>query len=221
MARSKEDLLELLADAVVFMEDEEIEDLVIEYYEAGYDIHDGIDGLIAGMMRVSDLYDEEEYYIPELILCADVMQAGIDQFETYIPPKSDDEYLGTVVLGVPEGDTHDIGKGLVKIMLESGNFKVIDVGRDTPLQDFIDAAEEHQACAIALSTLMSTTMPESRRFIELLKDNDLRDRYKVIVGGAPVSQEFADEIGADGYTESATEVVDLLKRLLDLEAVAD
>ncbi len=220
MARDKEELLTLLSDAVVFMEDEIIEDLVIEYHDAGYDTYDGIDGLIDGIMRVSDLYDEEEYYIPELILCADVMQAGIDQFESYIPPKTADEYLGTVVLGVPEGDTHDIGKGLVKIMLESGNFKVIDVGRDTPLETFLQAAEENNANVIALSTLMSTTMPESRRFIEMLNENGQRDKYKVIVGGAPVSQAFADEIGADGYTESATEVVDMLKNILNIESLA-
>lgn len=219
MARSKEELLEALSDAVVFMEDEEIEDLVIEYHDAGYDTYDGINGLIHGIMRVSDLYDEEEYYIPELILCADVMQMGVNQFETYIPMKNDDDYLATVVLGVPEGDTHDIGKGLVKTMLESQNFKVVDIGRDMPLEKFIEAAEENKAQVIGLSTLMSTTMPETRRFIEILKERDLRDKYKVIVGGAPVTQAFADEIGADGYTESATEVADMLKHLLDLEAV--
>lgn len=219
MAKAKEEYLEELSDAVVFMEDEEIVDLVIEYHEAGFDTQEGIDGLIHGIMRVSDLYDEEEYYIPELILCADVMQMGIDQFQTYIPARTQDSYLGTVVIGVPEGDTHDIGKGLVKIMLESGNFKVVDIGRDVPLEKFIEAAEEHDAKVIGLSTLMSTTMPETRRFIKILEERNLRDKYKVIVGGAPVSQEFADQIGADGYTESATEVVGMLKELLDLEAV--
>lgn len=217
MTKTQEEYLQALSDAVVFMEDEEIIDLVIEYHEAGFDIQEGIDGLIHGMMRVSDLYDEEEYYIPELILCADVMQMGIDQFQTYIPPRTQDSYLGTVVIGVPEGDTHDIGKGLVKIMLESGNFRVVDIGRDVPLEKFIEAAEEHDAEVIGLSTLMSTTMPETRRFIEILQERNLRDKYKVIVGGAPVSQEFADQIGADGYTESATEVVGLLQDLLNLE----
>ena len=217
MTKTREEYLQALSDAVVFMEDEEIIDLVIEYHEAGFDIQEGIDGLIHGMMRVSDLYDEEEYYIPELILCADVMQMGIDQFQTYIPPRTQDSYLGTVVIGVPEGDTHDIGKGLVKIMLESGNFRVVDIGRDVPLEKFIEAAEEHDAEVIGLSTLMSTTMPETRRFIEILQERNLRDKYKVIVGGAPVSQEFADQIGADGYTESATEVVGLLQDLLNLE----
>lgn len=219
MTKTQEEYLQALSDAVVFMEDEEIIDLVIEYHEAGFDIQEGIDGLIHGMMRVSDLYDEEEYYIPELILCADVMQMGIDQFQTYIPPRTQDSYLGTVVIGVPEGDTHDIGKGLVKIMLESGNFRVVDIGRDVPLEKFIEAAEEHDAKAIGLSTLMSTTMPETRRFIQILEERNLRDKYKVIVGGAPVSQEFANQIGADGYSESATEVVELLKDLLDLKAV--
>ena len=217
MTKTQEEYLQALSDAVVFMEDEEIIDLVIEYHEAGFDIQEGIDGLIHGMMRVSDLYDEEEYYIPELILCADVMQMGIDQFQTYIPPRTQDSYLGTVVIGVPEGDTHDIGKGLVKIMLESGNFRVVDIGRDVPLEKFIEAAEEHDAEVIGLSTLMSTTMPKTRRFIEILQERNLRDKYKVIVGGAPVSQEFADQIGADGYTESATEVVGLLQDLLNLE----
>ena len=138
-------------------------------------------------------------------------------FKLYIPPRTQDSYLGTVVIGVPEGDTHDIGKGLVKIMLESGNFRVVDIGRDVPLEKFIEAAEEHDAEVIGLSTLMSTTMPETRRFIEILQERNLRDKYKVIVGGAPVSQEFADQIGADGYTESATEVVGLLQDLLNLE----
>lgn len=216
MAQTKQELLQQLSDCVVEMEDENIEQIITEYYEAGYDLNEGIGGLIDGMMRVSDLYDEEEYYVPELILSSDVMTAGISQFESYMPARTVDSYHATVILGVPEGDTHDIGKNLVKIMLESGGFKVIDLGRDVPVDDFITTAVENNAKVIGLSTLMTTTMSQTKLVVEKLNNQKLHDKIKVIVGGAPITQQFADDIGADGYTASATEVVDLVKTLLEI-----
>ncbi|MBG9981186.1 corrinoid protein [Facklamia sp. DSM 111018] len=208
--------LNQLSDLVVEMEDEAIVELVDEYVAAGYDIKEGMTGLIDGMNRCSELYEQDEYFIPELILCSDAMYAGINQFKSYMEVESQ-ESLATVVLGVPEGDTHDIGKSLVKLMLETAGFRVIDLGRDVPCQAFIDTAIEHQAQIIGLSTLMSTTMKETKKVVDQLKAEGLHPGIKVIIGGAPITQKFATEIGADGYSENATEVVGLVKQILGLK----
>lgn len=208
--------LQQLSNLVVEMEDEAIVELVDEYVAEGYDVKEGMTGLIDGMNRCSELYEQDEYFIPELILCSDAMYAGINQFKTYMEVESQ-ESLATVVLGVPEGDTHDIGKSLVKLMLETAGFRVIDLGRDVPCQTFIDSAVEHQAQIIGLSTLMSTTMKETKKVVDQLKAEGLHPDIKVIIGGAPITQKFANEIGADGYSENATEVVGLVKRILGLK----
>lgn len=119
------------------------------------------------------------------------------------------------MIGVVEGDTHDIGKNLVKIMLESAGYEIIDLGRDVPPRRFVDAAIENNADVIALSTLMTTTMDRMSDVIGILNEENIRDKFKVIVGGGPISQSFADKIGADGYSVNAAEAVRLVKRLLN------
>jgi methylmalonyl-CoA mutase cobalamin-binding domain/chain len=165
------------------------------------------------MERAGKLFDESEYFIPELLVCSDAMYAGIDVLKPYIEHKESEHKL-RVVIGVMEGDTHDIGKNIVKIMLESTGFEIYDLGRDVPPISFIEKALEVDANIIALSTLMTTTMDGMREVIDTLTSQNVRDRFKVIVGGAPINQLFADNIGADGYARNAAEGVELAKRLV-------
>lgn len=217
MARSKEELLGLLSECVVEMEDEDVVDYANEYIEAGYPAFDGImDGLVDGMNKASDLYDEEEYFVTDVLLCSDAMYAGLDILKPHLPTDETEGNKPKVVIGVVEGDTHDIGKNLVKIMLDTAGFEMYDLGRDVPLDNFVDKAVEIDANVICMSTLMTTTMDGMREVIEKLKAKGIRDNVKVMVGGSPISQKFADEIGADGYSSNAVEAVKLAKRLIGM-----
>ena len=214
MAKSKEELLEKLSECVVEMEDEEVVDVANEYVEAGYPALDGImEGLVDGMNKASDLYDEEEYFVTDLLLCSDAMYSGIDILKPHLPVEENKGKKLKIVIGVVEGDTHDIGKNLVKIMLDTAGFEMYDLGRDVPLDNFVDKAIEVGASLICMSTLMTTTMDGMRIVIEKLKEKGIRDNVKVMVGGSPISQKYANEIGADGYSANAVGAVKLAKRL--------
>ena len=214
MAKSKEELLEKLSECVVEMEDEEVVDVATEYVESGYPALDGImEGLVDGMNKASDLYDEEEYFVTDLLLCSDAMYSGIDILKPHLPVEKNKGEKLKIVIGVVEGDTHDIGKNLVKIMLDTAGFEMYDLGRDVPLDNFVDKAIEVGASLICMSTLMTTTMDGMRIVIEKLKEKGIRDNVKVMVGGSPISQKYANEIGADGYSANAVGAVKLAKRL--------
>ena len=196
------------------MEDEEVVDVANEYVEAGYPALDGImEGLVDGMNKASDLYDEEEYFVTDLLLCSDAMYSGIDILKPHLPVEENKGEKPKIVIGVVEGDTHDIGKNLVKIMLDTAGFEMYDLGRDVPLDNFVDKAIEVGASLICMSTLMTTTMDGMRIVIEKLKEKGIRDNVKVMVGGSPISQKYANEIGADGYSANAVGAVKLAKRL--------
>ena len=210
----KTELLQKLSDCVFDMEDEEVVDVVKEYIAAGFDPEEGmLNGLVDGMKRASAMYEEGEYFVPELIVCSDAMYAGIEEFQKYLP-ESVGTSIGKVVLGVIEGDTHDIGKNLVKIMLEVGGFDVVDLGRDVPVAKFVDYVKENDADIVGISSLMTTTMPGMEAVIAKLNEEGIRDKVKVMVGGAPVSPAFADKIGADGYSRNAIEAVEVAKKLV-------
>ena len=211
--RTKEELLAEMARCVRDMEDEEVTEVTQEYADAGYDPQEGImNGLVVGMNEAGKLYEEEEYYIPELLICSDAMYNGLDVLRPLLPQGAGGN--GTkVVIAVIQGDTHDIGKNLVKIMLEAAGYQVVDLGRDVPIARLVDAVREEKPQILALSTLMSTSMAHMGTLIEELKKAGLRDSVKVIVGGAPLSRGFAEKIGADGYSENATEAVKLVDRL--------
>lgn len=214
MALSKEELLAKLSECVVEMEEEEIVEVANEYIEAGYDALEGImDGLIDGMEKVSELFEEEEYFVTDVLLCSDAMYAGIEVLKPHLTEDDKSGPAKKVVIGVIEGDTHDIGKNLVKILLDTAGFEIYDLGRDVPLETFVDKAVEVEADIIALSTLMTTTMIGMKKVIEMLEERGVRDKVKVMIGGSPVSPRFAKEIGADGYSTNAVEAVKLARKL--------
>lgn len=217
--QTKEELLTRLSDCVFEMEDEEVVDVVKEYIACGYDPQEGmLCGLVDGMKRASALYEEGEYFVPELIVCSDAMYAGIEELKKYLP-ESDTSSIGKIVIGVVEGDTHDIGKNLVRIMLETGGFEVCDLGRDVALDTFVEYVRNNEVHILCMSSLMTTTMPGMGVVIEKLKEAGLRDKVKIMVGGAPISPAFAEKIGADGYTRSAVEAVEFAKKLVGADAL--
>lgn len=210
----KEELLQKLSNAVLEMEDEEVVALANQAIEDGIDAFEAIDkGLTDGMERAGKLFEEEEYFVPELLMCSDTLNAGLDVLKPHLKVE-EGAVKHKVVLGVVEGDTHDIGKNLVKLMLETSGFEIIDVGRDIPAQQFVDVAKEQGAEIIALSTLMTTTMKAMEEVITILNNEGIRDKFKVMVGGGPISQGFANKIGADGYSVNAADAVRLAKSLV-------
>ncbi len=209
------ELFRQLSDAVVNMDEDEVERLANEAVQTGVDAFQAIDlGLSDGMSRAGELFEEGEYFVPELILCSDAMYKGLDILKPHIK-REEQSKKRRIVIGVIEGDTHDIGKNLVKIMLDTSGFDMLDLGRDVPPSEFVRAAVENEADVIAVSTLMTTTMDGLGEVVRLLKAQSLREQFKVIVGGGPVSQKFADQIGADGYSANAAGAVRLVRRLLD------
>lgn len=214
MSKVKEELFKKLSDAVVEMDEEQAVAVAKEVVKENYDAVEAIDkGLSAGMEEAGRLFEEEEYFVPELLICSDAMYAGLDILKPHIKINKD-EVKHKVVIGVIEGDTHDIGKNLVKIMIETSGFEVIDLGRDVPAATFVEKAKEENADIIVISTLMTTTMEGMNEVIQILNKENIRDNFKVMIGGGPISQSFADKIGADGYSANATEAVALAKRLV-------
>lgn len=208
---SKRILLGKIIKSIVEMEDEETKKLSQEALDTNIPAQEIVTkGLAKGMDEVIRLFEEEEYYIPEVLICSDAFNAGLEVVKPYLNKKSNEKSI-KVVLGVVEGDTHDIGKNLVKIMMQSSGIKVYDLGRDVSLDDFIDKAEEVEADIIAMSTLMTTTMDGMRVVINKLKERGIRDKYKVMIGGGPTSENFANFIGADIYTENASEATRIVK----------
>lgn len=202
-----------LSDAVVEMEEEKAAAVAAEAVRRGIDAFEAIEkGLSHGMARAGKLYEEEEYFIPELLLCADAMYAGLEVLKPHL--KNSGESKGKIVIGVVEGDTHDIGKNIVKMMLETAGYELIDLGRDVPPGKFVAAAKDRQAKMIAAATLMSTTMDGMGRIVQLLEAEGIRSEFKVIVGGGPVSAAFAEKIGADAYAANAMEAIRVARELM-------
>lgn len=172
------------------------------------------DGLIAGMGIVGIKFRENFIFVPEVLACARAMKAGMAYIEPILSA-SGIEPIGSVIMGTVKGDLHDIGKNLCIMMLRGTGFVVHDLGVDTSDDEFIDAVEEHGAPVLGMSALLTTTMPNMGKTIEGFIDADLREDVKIMVGGAPVTQEFADDMGADGYGKDALACVALAKQLLE------
>ncbi len=197
------------------MEEEETVELAKECIENNISAYEAIDkGLAHGMNRAGELYEEGEYYIPELLMCSDAMYSGLEVLKPHLK-KNDLGKKHKIVIGVIQGDTHDIGKNLVKIMMETEGFEVIDLGRDVPPRDFVDKAKEIEADIICMSTLMTTTMDGMEEVIKLLKEEGIRDKVTVMIGGGPISQKFADKIGADVYTTDASRAAKRAKKIVE------
>ncbi len=217
MTVSKEELLKRLSDSVVEMEEEDVIEACNEYLQLGYPVFDGImEGLIDGMNRASQLFEDEEYFVTDILLCSDAMYQGLSVLSPHLPSSEEEKVKPKGIIGVVEGDTHDIGKNLVKIMLETAGFEMIDLGRDVPLQNFVDKAKEVNASFVCMSTLMTTTMGGMNTVVELLKAAGIREQVKVVIGGGPISKKYAETIGADGYSANAVEAVKLVKNLLNI-----
>lgn len=174
------------------------------------------DALIPAMGTVGEKMQAGEYYIPEVLLSARAMRAASDLLKPLIAQGGPRKPLGRVVLGTVQGDLHDVGKNLVGMMLEGAGFEVIDLGTSVPAERFVLSAQEKGAQVVGLSALLTTTMLHMKEVIRCLDEAGCRGEVKVIVGGAPMSQRFADEIGADGYSPNAAGAVELVKELLDL-----
>jgi len=171
------------------------------------------EAMISAMSKVGQMFEEGEYFVPEMLVSARAMQAGLSLLKPLLV-KTDFKALGKVVAGTVKGDLHDIGKNLVCMMLEGAAFEVIDLGVDVSPEKFVEAIKETNANIIAMSALLTTTMPNMKVTIDALKEAGIRDKVKVMVGGAPLTDHYAKEIGADGYAPDASRAAILAKSLV-------
>ncbi len=179
------------------------------------DINKVIDAFSEAIREVGDLFEEGEYFLPELMRSAEAMKAAMEIFTPILAEGKGQRSFTRVVIGTIEGDIHDIGKTIVASMLSAEGFEVYDLGADVPITDFVDKAIEVDAQLICISALLTTTMMGSKRLIDLLIEKGIRDKFKVLVGGAPVTKKWTEEIGADGTAENAISAVKLAKKLIE------
>ncbi len=215
---TKDELLKQLSDGVVNYEEEQVKEAAQNALDEGYDPLEAImDGLAAGMVIVGDLYDRNEYFVPEVLMCADALYAGLDILRPHVPEDSS-MLKGQVVIGTVQGDVHDIGKNLVKMMFDVGGFTVHDLGRDVPLENFVEEQLRTDSEIVAMSAMMTTTMLGMKKVIQLIKEKN--PDVAIMLGGAPVTKDVADLFGADGYAESAgnavSEGIKMIARLREL-----
>lgn len=210
------DILEQIITSLVGGEPDETVELTRQALEASLEPLTIINqGLVPGMNIVGDKYQSGEYFLPHLLIAANGMQQAMELLEPELYAREQAvEAAGTVVIGTVKGDIHEIGKSLVATMLSASGFQVYDLGADVPVGAFIAKVKETGANLLGLSALLTTTMTVQRKVIEALAEAGIREQVKVMVGGAPVSQEWVDSIGADGYAEDAVAAVELAKRLV-------
>jgi len=202
---SKEDILEGIRKAVIAYDEEKCKELCQRALEAGIDAGEAIfNGLTGGMDKVAELYASKEYFVPELLLCSDTLHAGLNILRPHLKATGI-QVRGKIILGVVEGDIHDIGKNLVKAMFEAAGWDVYDLGKDVKLVRFVEEQQRIQAQVVGISALMTTSMLAIPKVVEALKARD--GRVKVIVGGAPLNRGIAQKYGADGYSPDAGSAV--------------
>ncbi len=206
--------LRSIADAVRNGRAKVVKQLVPEALAEGLFATDILNqGLLVGMSEVGELFKKNEVFVPEVLVSARAMKVGTDLLKPHLVA-ADVQPRGTVVIGTAQGDLHDIGKNLVRMMMEGAGFNVIDLGVDVPADRFVEAAKEHNADIIGISALLTTTMSGMRECVEKVEAAGLRGKVKIMVGGAPVTQAFADEIGADAYTPDAASAAECAVKLL-------
>ncbi|MGD8741093.1 MAG: corrinoid protein [Desulfobacterales bacterium] len=212
---SREDLIKAAIEAVIKGDEEAAVGVASKVIAEGLNPLEIIsDGFAKGMITVGDLFAKEEYALPEVLLSAGAMQDAMDLLDPHIPRQDVKKKMGVVVIGTVQGDIHEIGKRIVGTMLEVYGFEVHDLGADVPIETFIEKAKELKADIVATSALMTTTMARQKKLEEALKEAGLRDSVKTMVGGAAVTKEWADLIGADGYGQDVTEAVEAAKKLV-------
>lgn len=212
-------LIEKLKEAVIAGDRDEAIKISREIVDKGLDPLEALErGLVAGVLEVGEKWVKEEVFLADLVMSAEAMKAASEVLKPEIIRRGGVvKKLGKVVIGTVAGDIHDIGKNIVATMLEASGFEVVDLGVDVPTETFIEKVRELKPDVLGLSALLTTTMLEQKNVIEALKREGLRDKVKVIVGGAPVTEEWTKNIGADGYAEDAIRAVRLVKKLLGLE----
>jgi 5-methyltetrahydrofolate--homocysteine methyltransferase len=207
-------MLNEVASAVQACDEERVKGAVERALQANAEPLEVIDnGLIAGMNVVGKKFREGDVFVPEVLMAAEAMRAGMENIKPKLMGK-EIPTIGTAIVGTVEGDLHDIGKNLVIMMLEIGGFKVVDLGIDITPDQFVNAAKENNAILVGMSALLTTTMMKMKDTIDALEEAGVRKGVKVIIGGAPVSQDFADDIGADGYAPDAATAAELAKNLV-------
>lgn len=208
--------LSKMRENLIYGKVNEVRDMVKKAIDEGQDVEKILnEGLISGMDIVGEKFKKNEFYIPEMLMAARAMKEGMKVLKPVLIQK-DVKALETVALGVVKGDLHDIGKNLVVMMLEGAGFKIIDLGVDVFPEKFVKTVKEKKVQVVGLSALLTTTMPFMKEVIKSLEEEGLRNKVKVIIGGAPVNQDYADEIGADGYAVDAASAVDKVRELLSL-----
>ncbi|MBN1316011.1 MAG: corrinoid protein [Anaerolineales bacterium] len=188
----------------------DIADILQKHLASGLAPMACLEAMMDGLDETGKLFERGDYFVPELMIAADTFKAGMEELAPHLAGESR-QFKGTVVLGTVQGDVHDIGKNLVGFMLECNGFRVIDLGTDVTAENFVEAVKTHSADVLAMSALLTTTMLGMPAVLKALEDAGLRDGLKVIIGGAPVSLKFAEDIRADAYAANAPQGVDVVK----------
>jgi trimethylamine corrinoid protein len=211
----KSEWLEKAAQSILDTDDEAAKEIARQSLEDGMDPLDMINkGFSAGIRKMGDLFDRGEVFLPELLIASDAMTAAVEILEAALPEDKQQEKLGVIVIGTVEGDIHDIGKGIIVTMLRVHGYEVHDLGRDVPIDEFVNKARELSADVVGSSAMMTTTQIGQRKLEEALKQAGLRDKVKTMVGGAVATDHWARRIGADFFGETPQDTIDKLREIL-------
>lgn len=211
------EIYELMKEAVLDGDEDEAIKLAHQVLDGGLNINEAMDkGFLAGIQEAGQLYEDEEYFLPDLVCSADAMKCALEVLDEAMKNDPDTQRADSakVALVTVQGDVHDIGKTIVGAMMTASGYEVYDLGADIPNEDVIEKVKEIKPDILGMSALLTTTMEEQGRIIEMLKEEGMRDDIKVIIGGAPVNQAWADKINADGYSDNAIAAVKLAQTLL-------
>jgi len=213
---NEKEILNELKNAVVKGDEDKCKEMANLAIENNIDAYKAImEGCGAGMSICSELYDKGDIFVPEILMSAEAMYGAMDILKPHIKVEDANVNKGKVVIGVVEGDMHDIGKNLVKILLDAAGFEIYDLGRDVAIDDFVNTAKENKAEIVAMSTLMTTTMPGMLEVVRGLRDKEIRENVKVLIGGAPITEEFVSKVEADAYALDAPKAVKVASRLIE------